>query len=361
MNEYTIIPISTTDLPLLGVDSVYTAEDKLAFFTWANSELAQFPWISVLKNAGELKIGLTVSTRSIVLSKEEHHVDIETTDLLGLNMMGESASLTKVNTGVYHEWVRLPEDLAWLYDDRPYMISSDVSSVSSELWAALDTRIASEELTKYVGSRTYAYAYHRPEYSSYGSYYDPNLVQDLKNTVARLKLGEGVLRHVSDLASVYSSGELSLDVNDADLVEILIQMRVGDYICCNMITVEVDQPISTVYLSNGAVGSKVSLPFNDEVRFGIMIDLLYGETRQLPIWCNADIVYTTRDVPIAVLVSAEGSIPMCPPLKLRLGEQILENGVLSTPVSGSTIHLDNAFLSCDILQDEIVYAEYHHI
>ena len=359
MNEFTETPISTDAQALTSVNSVFDNNDDIVFYIENIEEIAPFPWMSFLKDDTELILSENISIRGISTYSLEHNIDILSIDPYGMQMIEDSAKLLYESESVTQiEWIKLPENLSWLYKDKPYMKASDVTQISNEIRSAINNGYASSDLISFINTHTYRAPLSILNYNSYGAYYDNSMVEFVRRSMVNMKLGIENKLDIQNIEFSKVDNELILTDSNANVAEITFQRRIGDYQSVYTTTIISDSIISNIFLGTGGTGLDETTE-NSSSKFIIVLDKFYSNTNQLPIWCEKNTFTSERTTPIWVLVSESGNIPAEPELVLRTSETVIVKNGTTFINSANRIFFDNDSAVIDMISEEEIYTEYH--
>lgn len=359
MNEYTetILPVSQQSIDL--VNSVYDADGKPIFYTSSHNEVAPFPWMTFLGEGGEILLSSIVTAQGVTIDTIEHNVDIVSIDAFGMQMIESSAILQgAAGSSDRVEWTKLPAELEWLYGERPYIKASDLTSVVGPLRDAMSTGDASSDLVSFIETHTYRSPVSSANYRSYGAYYDNSMVHYVRRSTVNMKLGLETVSEVSDISVSRTDDEIQLAGNTANVVELTLQRRIGTHQALYTLVIYAESPPEYIYLGGGGTGLEEA-QLESKASFQIILDKLYSDTRQLPVWCEKDSFSAERVAPIWVLVSGGGNVPAEPVLLLRTEGGVLTKNGVTAVLSMNRIYLDGDSAQTDQVTNEEIYAEYH--
>jgi len=358
MNEPQDTPITVTSGSPYRVESVYSNNGDIIPVDWSYIILSEFPWLSFLTEDDTLIIESDVHVFGLENSEDKFHIPIDTIDSLGFYMIDESASIQFKQQAYEADWNKLPPSLSWLYLDRPYMTSSDMNSILLELKDAIQIGAASAELTSYIETHTYKKPIKTQAYNSYGIYFDNDMLEPHgKLSKVLMKLGFAAKDIKRELAFIYDQDEIIIN-NDSTLLEIIIQQRIGRYISAQVIYL--DSKTNPPHIIN--LTADDTLKFSDTLldttqRFQLDLMLLYNVSQQFPLWCDRNVVYTDREVPLRILTSESGIVGTSS-IELRTESTVMPTMTEIGPLSTKYLMFDNEIIQVDTVDNEIIYSEY---
>jgi len=359
MNEPVDIPLSLTESTPFKVSSVYREDGQIIPVEWNSMILASFPWLIFLGEATELTVGSETYVFGLVDNIERSDVPVTVSDALGFYMIDESIRPLFGKEYEYVDWNKLPPTLSWLYGDKPYITSKDLTPILAELRDAIKTGTVSDDLYRYLETRTYDAPKQTESYLSYGLYFENDmLVPHGLPSKVDMRLGFYNYKGKEQLDFIEYDNTIELDNDEARIIEIVIQQRLGDAVSAQVLII--DSPLfipKYINLTTSEVGEQLWRSLSDYKTFQLSLTLLYNVSKQLPLYAETDTITTNRHIPLRTLSSEEGYIGS-PSLELRTISKVIPSGVEVPNITADALLFDDNMISIDHLDDATLYAEY---
>lgn len=358
MNEWHEISIYTPDDTLYNVGSVYGSTGIIPA-EWSSSLLAGFPWLSFLQEHGDLPIYKDIQCFGLVSNVNKVNAIRTANDAAEFYMNKESRLVVASNLADYHDWVKLPDSLAWLYGDRPYMIAEHLDPILGELSDAARTGEASDDLYKYVSSHTLAHPYNTQKYIAYNEYHKFAQHPDMRGSDVLYEFGQYISDEKEKVDIVINSDHIQISDPKYKTLELLIQERIGNRLSTQRIVISADYDfVHDIHLTTDDVGGVQSLQLNSKRDINISITRCYDVTNRIPVYFDPDHQSTTRKIEIYVLSTNTGWVSM-PSTHLKVNGVNLYSGVAtSEKIDASNLTFDGLVFNIGPIKNSKLYVEY---
>ena len=358
MNEPQDTPISVTSESLYEVDSAYSENGDIIPVECNYTTLSVFPWISFLGETGTLYIESDIHIFGLDESEEKFRVSVDAIDNLGFYMINESAKIRYKQEAYDADWNKLPTILSWLYIDKPYITSKDLNIILPDLKEAIQLESASEDLLSYVETHTYKKPIKTQSYNSYGAYFNNDML-DKHGNVSKVLMNLGFSHKDVKNSLLFNTNNDEITIlGNSKNIEIVIQQRIGGYTSAQVLHIKSDNTyIHTIYLSTLSTNIFTDTRLNTSQRFQLDLMLLYNISKQCPIWCDKNIIYVEREVPISILTSESGSAGTVS-VELRTESTVIPTMTEVGPLSTNYLMFDNEIIQIDTVENDIIYSEY---
>jgi len=359
MNGSTDTTLSTSSTVPIRLASAYDTEGNVSIVDWTTSQVSDFPWMAFLKEESEMILNEEIHISGVDNTVKEYIMPIIVPDALGYYMIEESAKLIYGNDSLFHEWNKLPADLSWLYKDKPYMTSADISPVLNDLHHAIDTGEVSDTFSSYIETHTYKSPRSITAYGSYGLYFQNDMVEPHGNaSTVNLKLGSEQFPNKEVIEFTKVDDSITMGSNNSTILEVIIQKRIGDYVLGQTLYITSDKILEEINLTTDPfIGTAEINTLNSTIQFKVVLSTLYNQTTQFSIWAETDTITCERSAPLTVLTSNEG-ILTAPTVELRTASNVLPDSVATGPLSTQVLMLDSQMIQIEPVENSIIYAEY---